>query len=415
MNDTDLVPQPYFGERLRRLRQQRGLKQSDLADVGLSASYVSRIESGSRAVTFQVAEVLARRLGVDVRTFESSRDVCLTRLLSDAQTSLAEGDHAAAAAAFEAALENAPTEPLAVAWLIRHSLTIALGNLGRLDDWQRHQTELVALAIRANSPDLMVQAYTGLSNCLRQCGDIGEADAAAQVAYQHARDPEVSPGHRLRAVMAVIAAEAETGRATQAARRVPDLLALVDEATPSLRAQALWAAASAQLAAGAEEEGMALLHRAADGLRREDDPVIWARLRLALVSLRRRAGQPVDPGIRTWFDEAAAVLRASGIPIYQAQLDFLEAQIAFDDGRLDEARTLAESALARSDVLSFRDRARAGMLLAQALAQSGERTRALQDLRQLAQRLDAADARHLSAEAWRLVAELALAETASNT
>ena len=82
MNDTDLVPQPYFGERLRRLRQQRGLKQSDLADVGLSVSYVSRIESGSRAVTVQQAELLARRLGVDVRVFESSREVCLTRLLS---------------------------------------------------------------------------------------------------------------------------------------------------------------------------------------------------------------------------------------------------------------------------------------------------------------------------------------------
>src|SRR2546421_1788055 len=130
MNDTDLVPQPYFGERLRRLRQQRGLKQSDLAEVGLSVSYVSRIESGSRAVTVQQAEALARRLGVDIRVFESSREVCLTRLLSDAQTSLAEGDHAAAAAAFEAALDSAPTEPLAVAWPIRHSLTIALGHLG---------------------------------------------------------------------------------------------------------------------------------------------------------------------------------------------------------------------------------------------------------------------------------------------
>src|SRR5437763_3904286 len=200
MNDTDLVPQPYFGERLRRLRQQRGLKQSDLADVGLSVSYVSRIESGSRAVTVQQAELLARRLGVDVQVFESSREVCLTRLLSDAQTSLAEGDYAGAAAAFEAALDSAPSEPLAVAWLIRHSLTIVLGNLGRFADWQGHQAELVALATRAGSPDLLVQAYTGLSNCLRQRGDIGEADAAAQVAYQHARDPDVSPGHRLRAL-----------------------------------------------------------------------------------------------------------------------------------------------------------------------------------------------------------------------
>jgi hypothetical protein len=38
----------------------------------------------------------------------------------------------------------------------------------------------------------------------------------------------------------------------------------------------------------------------------------------------------------------------------------------------------------------------------------------MQDLRALAQRLDAADARYLSAEAWRLVAELALAVPVSD-
>jgi transcriptional regulator with XRE-family HTH domain len=217
VDDINLVPQPYFGERLRRLRQQRGLKQTDLVDSGLSASYISRIESGHRAATAQVAEVLAQRLGVDLGFFQSSRDVDLARLLSDAQTSLAEGNHAAAAPGFEAALAECGTDtPLALRWLIHHSLAIALGNLGRWVDWQRHQRELVALATRAQSPDLLVQAYVGLSSCLRQSGDVGEADAAAQLAYQHSHDADVSPGHRLEATIAMIAAEAETGRDSMA-------------------------------------------------------------------------------------------------------------------------------------------------------------------------------------------------------
>jgi transcriptional regulator with XRE-family HTH domain len=411
VNDINFVPQPYFGERLRRLRQQRGLKQSDLVDTGLSASYISRIESGHRAATPQVAEVLARRLGVDPGFFQSSRDVDLARLLSDAQTSLAAGAHATAAPAFEAALAECGTDPpLALRWLIHHSLTIALCNLGRRADWQRHQRELVALATRAQSPDLLVQAHVGLSSCLRQCGDVGEADAAAQQAYQHSHHADVSPGHRLEAVIAMIAAEAETGRAAKAASRADELLDLLDDSTLAAdRAKALWAAASANVATGGHEKGMALLEQAMAGLRLEDDPVTWARLRLTAVSLHRRAGQAIEPPVRTWFDEAAAVLRVTAIPIYRAQLDFLDAQLAFDEGRFDDAQALCEAALAVPDLLSFRDGARAEMQLALARAERGDRDRAMSDLRAIAQRLDAADARNLSAEAWRLVAELALA------
>jgi transcriptional regulator with XRE-family HTH domain len=411
VNDINLVPQPYFGERLRLLRQQRGLKQTDLADSGLSASYISRIESGHRAATVQAAQVLARRLGVELSIFQSSHDVDLARLLSDAQTSLAAGDHAGAASAFEAALAECVTDPpFALVWLIHHSLAIAHCNLGRRADWQRHERELVALATRAQSPDLLVQAHIGLSSCLRQSGDVGGADTAAQQAYLHSHDADVSPGHRLEAIIAMIAAEAETGRATTAARRADELLDLLDDSTPAPdRAKALWAAATANAAAGGHEKGTALLEQAMAGLRIEDDPVTWARLRLTAVSLRRRAGRTIEPEVRAWFDEAAAVLRVTAIPIYRAQLDFLEAQIAFDEGRYDDAQTLCESALAQSDVLSFRDRARAEMQLAQATAALGERDRAVRDLRAIAQRLDDADARNLSAEAWRLVAELALA------
>jgi transcriptional regulator with XRE-family HTH domain len=410
MTDIDLVPQPYFGERLRRLRQQRGLKQTDLADIGLSASYISRIESGNRAVAPHVAQALARRLRVDISAFQSSREVYLARLLGDGMSNLAAGNHQAAADAFEAALESAAGAPLPVAWLIRHSLAISLGNLGRFADWQRQQTELVALATEADSPDLLTRAYTDLSNCLRQLGDVGEADSAAQLAYHHSRDPDVSPAHRVQAMIALIAAEAETGRAANAARRATELLGLIDDETPpSLRAQALWAAASAHVACGRQDEAVELLDRAVAGLRSGDDLVTWARLRLAAASLHRRAGQPIEEKVETCFREAAQVLRLTGIPIYQVQLDFIEAQLAFEGERFEEAAALCATVVDRAELLSFRDRARAEMLLAQAKARAGDPEQAMRELRAVAQRLDEADARHLSAEAWRLVAELALA------
>jgi transcriptional regulator with XRE-family HTH domain len=412
VTSIDLIPQPHFGERLRRLRQQCGLKQTDLADEGLSASYVSRIESGNRPVTPHVAQVLAERLGVDITAFQSDREIYLARLLADGQSSLAAGNHAAAATAFEAALDQAVDAPLATAWLIRHSLTIALSNLGRLADWRRHQSELVNLANEATSPDLLTQAHTGMSNCLRLSGEVSEAYVAARAARDHSRDADVSPGHQLQATMAMIAAETETGRAADSTRHAEELLGLLDEDTPApLRAQALWAAASTYVARGRHDEAIELLMQAIHGLDSGEDLVTWARLRLAVVSLAHRAGHTAEAeSCASSFREAAHVLRLTAIPIYQAQLDVIEARIAFEKEHFAEARTLCEAALARADLLSFRDTARAQMLWAQATGRTGEPDKAIADLRAVAERLDEAGARDLSAEAWRLVAELALTD-----
>jgi transcriptional regulator with XRE-family HTH domain len=53
-----------LGQRLRVLRNERGLSQADLAGDQVSASYVSLIESGKRLPEREVLEGLARRLGV---------------------------------------------------------------------------------------------------------------------------------------------------------------------------------------------------------------------------------------------------------------------------------------------------------------------------------------------------------------
>lgn len=54
------------GRRIRHLRQQLGLSQGQLAGSELSASYVSRIASGSRQPTQRILELLAPRLRTSV-------------------------------------------------------------------------------------------------------------------------------------------------------------------------------------------------------------------------------------------------------------------------------------------------------------------------------------------------------------
>src|SRR5207244_2104043 len=54
-----------LGERVRRLRNARGLTQSELADARFSKEYISQIETGKTRPTTTTVEWLAERLGVD--------------------------------------------------------------------------------------------------------------------------------------------------------------------------------------------------------------------------------------------------------------------------------------------------------------------------------------------------------------
>ncbi len=63
-----------LGRRLRSLREQRGLRQSDLAGASLSAAYVSMIEHGRRRPSARVIAELAGRLDIDPDELTAAED-----------------------------------------------------------------------------------------------------------------------------------------------------------------------------------------------------------------------------------------------------------------------------------------------------------------------------------------------------
>src|SRR5215467_9060596 len=64
-----------IGERLRRLRLERGLSQRELSAPGVSYSYISRIEAGARRPSVKALRMLARKLGVTPEYLETGSEI----------------------------------------------------------------------------------------------------------------------------------------------------------------------------------------------------------------------------------------------------------------------------------------------------------------------------------------------------
>jgi transcriptional regulator with XRE-family HTH domain len=85
-----------IGERLRRLREEQGLTQRDLAAPGVSPQYVSKIERGQRSASVKALRQIAPKLGVSWQYLETGSDVPDSERrafwLDDAELALRLGD-----------------------------------------------------------------------------------------------------------------------------------------------------------------------------------------------------------------------------------------------------------------------------------------------------------------------------------
>src|SRR6266446_4938120 len=64
-----------IGQRLKRLRLEKGLSQRELAAPGVSYAYISRIEAGTRQPSVKALRKLAAKLGVTAEFLETGSDL----------------------------------------------------------------------------------------------------------------------------------------------------------------------------------------------------------------------------------------------------------------------------------------------------------------------------------------------------
>ena len=193
-----------IGQRLRRLRLERGLSQRELSERGVSYAYISRIEAGARRPSVKALRMLARKLGVSADYLETGSEIRDTDerelQIADAELEvrLAEDTDEA-----ETKLERLHVEALEAGDVVAASranvaLGLAAAHAGRNADAVRRLESGLELSPISPSarPDVYATlgrsyAATGQTHravklfeeCLQQVTEASPADLAAQVRF----------------------------------------------------------------------------------------------------------------------------------------------------------------------------------------------------------------------------------------
>jgi transcriptional regulator with XRE-family HTH domain len=269
------------GQRLRRLRLERGLSQREVSSPGVSYAYVSRIEQGQRKPSVKALRALARKLRVPLEYLETGdplhsihrRDV----RLSDAELALRlQRDPAGTEQTFRAVLAEAHAEAdEAAALRARVGLGLALSHRGEYREAISYleraaESPAVAPAVR---PDV----YAALGRCYAMSGDGRRAvelfaDALTTI-------PEDDLALRVRFTAYLSAALADLGELAEA-REVAASLSERADLDARGRAMLYWAQARAESMDGDALAAMALMRRALGLLDTSDDALGVARAHL---------------------------------------------------------------------------------------------------------------------------------------
>lgn len=275
---TDSGATETIGQRLKRLRLERGLSQRELAAQGVSYAYISRIEAGTRQPSVKALRTLARKLGITADYLETGRDIDdgdarelrladaeLALRLGDpegaeqtlrevyqesvragdsasasrAQIALAlaadeRGDHSGAIAAFEAALQL--DRPSALERFdVYATLGRAYGAVGRTD----REVELFEECLREVEEEAPhdtvahIRYRVGLSYALSDAGDLVRAEAVVREALEAAGDNN-DPYMRIRLYWSLARLSEMEGRSSTALRYVRRAIALLEATEDTL-------------------------------------------------------------------------------------------------------------------------------------------------------------------------------------
>jgi transcriptional regulator with XRE-family HTH domain len=364
-------PEEAIGERIRRLRRERGLSQRETAVKGVTAAHLSRIEAGQRRPSLGAVRALAHRLGVSVEYLERGVELSareeLDLALADVELRIRldpseEAEHELGALVRWAEREGEP-ELRAKA---RSTLGLAAAARGKPE---RALAELEwAVSQPLIRPDVHPEVFTTLVSVYRQLGRPADAAALCERALRetHPDDGVV----RTMLATQLSHALSDLGEFERAERVLEEFAGDLEQADPYARARLHWSLA--RVLAMQDKRRLALRHmrRAIALLSQTEDTVRLARAHVSCAFILLWGGKTA--GVAKHLRAAEALLPASADASDRGLLRAIEGLLAARVGRPEEAERLAEEALS---LLPEHSLERATGLYAKALARSADRGR----------------------------------------
>jgi tetratricopeptide (TPR) repeat protein len=361
-----------IGERLRRLRHERGLSQRELSSPGVSYAYISRIEGGARRPSVKALRMLARKLGVSADYLETGseiRDVDARELrIADAELELRLADDTQAA---ERKLGGFRAEALEAGDLLGASrASIALG-LAAAHAGRNHEAidRLEAgLELAEVSPSMRPDVFATLGRAYTATG----APRRAVELFERCLETvsEQSPKDftaQVRFTTYLSYALTDLGDLDRAEAVLRDALGRADEATDAYsRVRLYWSVARLNEAQGRSAAALTYIRRAIALLDVTDDTLHLGRAHLLCGSIMLSQGSA--EGARRHYDLAERLFGPSSEPEDLANLYTDQARLAAHLGDAAEAIERAEAAVAVASDEYQRERGSALWALAEARA-----------------------------------------------
>jgi tetratricopeptide (TPR) repeat protein len=301
-----VVPNPEgqvetIGQRLRRLRHERGLSQRELSSPGVSYAYISRIEAGARRPSVKALRMLAKKLGVSADYLETGSEI---RDTDERELRIADAE-------LELRLTNNPTE--------------AEKKLERLRDEAVAAGDAVA-ASRADVALGLAAAAAGRN-----------ADAIYQLEAGLSLSP-VSPSARPDVYATLGRAYAATSRPDKAVEVFERSLAQVEEDAPEdLAAQVRFTTylSYALTDMGDLDRAQSVLDAALEKAEAMIDAYSRVRLYWGLARLNDLQGRPATA--LDYVRRAIALLAVTDDTLHLARAHLLCGDILMQQGRADDA------------------------------------------------------------------------------
>jgi transcriptional regulator with XRE-family HTH domain len=361
------------GERLRRLRHDRGLSQRDISAPGITYAYISRIEAGSRQPSMKALRALSSRLGVSVEYLETGAQLPASTLrelrLADHELQLRLGG-AIDQPSLDALREDAESDgDPAGAARARILLGLAAAAAGDPPAAIAHLSAVLDsdLVTPSSRPD--VYATLGHAYALAGQTDLAvalfeDALGALAVADPYDRAAEV------RYTTYLSYALTDRGEIARAHALLARLWTRPGEPDDRItRVRLYWSLGRIALEEGRPLVALEQFRRALALLEVTEDELQLARAHLACAESALGAGE--DDGVRAHLESAEALLAEGAARTDLATLARVQSLQAERDGDAEEAARLGERALALSEGLPA-EQGRAWAALARALALGGE-------------------------------------------